>query len=193
MVGHLDVSVGRVLQTLRELNLEEKTLIVCFSDNGGPTRELTSSNAPLRGGKGQLWEGGIRIPFLIQWKNHLPAGKVFNHPIISLDVLPTILAAARASLPDNLDGTNLLPHLTGKKLGPPHQQLFWRYGRQAALREGDWKWVHQIERGDDTAYLYNLADDPEEQDDLAGVFPDRAAAMQKAWNTLNATHLPQVQ
>ena len=181
MVAHLDHSIGRVLDTLKSLDLEEDTLIFLFSDNGGPTRELTSSNAPLRGGKGRLWEGGIRIPFLIQWKSRLPTGLVYRHPVISLDVLPTALAAAQQPIPANLDGLNLLPFLRGEHEHPPHDFLFWRYRRQAALRQGPWKFVRNIERSGDPAQLFNLERDPGEQHDLAQAHPDRLAALQAAW------------
>ncbi|MCP5112607.1 MAG: sulfatase-like hydrolase/transferase, partial [bacterium] len=93
MISILDDSLGRVLAALRRHQIEENTLIIFFSDNGGPTRELTSSNAPLRAGKGAVYEGGIRIPFLLQWKGAVPAGKVYEEPVISLDSVPTALAA----------------------------------------------------------------------------------------------------
>ncbi len=94
MVSAMDDAVGAVLQKLREEKLEEQTLIVFLSDNGGPTAELTSSNAPFSGGKGNLLEGGLRVPFLVQWKGQLPAGKTFTHPVSALDLAPTFLAAA---------------------------------------------------------------------------------------------------
>src|SRR5262249_5528479 len=143
MLAALDVGVGAVLGKLREAGLREDTLVVFLSDNGGPTAELTSSNAPLRGGKGQLYEGGIRVPFLMQWEGHLPGGVIHDRPVSSLDVLPTALAAAGIRSPDGaqLDGVDLLPYLGGRNDRPPHERLFWRYGGQAALREGRWKLV----------------------------------------------------
>ncbi|NJL30675.1 MAG: sulfatase-like hydrolase/transferase [Phycisphaerales bacterium] len=89
----MDNAVGQVLDTLRNEKLEENTLIFFISDNGGPTHQTTSSNSPLRGYKSQLWEGGIRVPFLIQWKGQIPAGKVYDDPVISLDIVPTVMAA----------------------------------------------------------------------------------------------------
>ena len=93
MLANLDDSIGMIMSKLRREGLEDNTLIFFLSDNGGPTRELTSSNLPLRGGKGSLYEGGIRIPFIVQWKNELPAGSVNDHPVISLDIFATIAAA----------------------------------------------------------------------------------------------------
>src|ERR1035437_10517143 len=113
MLSAMDDNVGRVLAKLREHGLEENTLIFFLSDNGGPTLATTSRNDPLRGYKGQVLEGGIRIPYIIQWKGHLPAGKVCDQPVISLDIHPTAVAAAGGALsPDwKLDGVNLLPFL----------------------------------------------------------------------------------
>lgn len=188
MLGHLDASIGQVLSTVGALGLEERTLIVLFSDNGGPTRELTSSNSPLRGGKGQLWEGGIRIPFLLQWKGRLPSGAVYPHPVTALDILPTALAAAGAARPDGLDGVDLLPYLTAQRSGRPHTQLFWRYQSQSALRDGDWKWVRGTESNAGVARLYDLGRDPAETEDLAGRHPERFREMEQAWEKWNAAN-----
>ena len=131
MLSAMDDAVGAVLTKLRQAGIEQETLIFFFSDNGGPTRQTTSRNDPLRGFKGQVLEGGIRIPFLIQWKSHLPAGMVYERPVISLDILPTAVAAAGIELPPEakLDGVSLLPYLNGEKSGQPHEALYWRYGR----------------------------------------------------------------
>lgn len=96
MLANLDDSVGEVLAKLRQEKLEEHTLIFFISNNGGPTRELTSSNVPLRGGKGQTYEGGIRVPFLLQWKGELPAGTEYHRPVTSLDVFGTATEVAHA-------------------------------------------------------------------------------------------------
>jgi putative heme-binding domain-containing protein len=184
MLAALDDGVGAVLKELRDQKLEENTLIVFLSDNGGPTAELTSSNLPLRGFKGEVLEGGIRIPFLVQWKGHLPAGKVYRQPISSLDILPTALAAARIKLPTDakIDGVNLLPYLTGKDPGPPHEFLFWRLGAQLAARKGRWKLV-QI--GNRPPELFDLAADIGEKNNLARQKPDVLKELEAAlqqWN-----------
>ncbi len=163
MLAAMDDSVGAMLAKLRELKLEEDTLIFFLSDNGGPTQELTSSNAPLRGGKGHLFEGGIRVPFLAQWKGKMPEGKVYEQPVISLDILATSLGAAKVAPTgeNKLDGVDLLPFLRGEKPGAPHEVLFWRYGRNIALRAGDWKIVKQLEGGKLVSefQVFNLRED----------------------------------
>jgi arylsulfatase A-like enzyme len=170
MLSALDDSVGEVMAKVKALNLEEDTLIFFLSDNGGPTQELTSSNAPLRGGKGQLWEGGIRIPFMVRWRGHLPAGKVYEQPVISLDILATSLAQVApgglsgGEAKQALDGVNLLPYLRGEKQGAPHELLFWRVGGNVAVRAGDWKLVRQQEKGAGKPefQLFNLREDVSE-------------------------------
>jgi arylsulfatase B len=184
MLAHLDDGVGRVLDCLREHQLEERTLVIFLSDNGGPTRELTSSNAPFRGEKGQLYEGGVRVPFLAQWKGRLPAVRVETRMVSALDLFPTALSAAELSLPANLDGVDLLPQLTSQSTAPIRHRHYWRVGPQAAFREGDWK-IHRG-RGDKAWQLYNLADDPGETRDLAVQQPDRVRALEAAWRQLDA-------
>ncbi len=187
MVANLDDSFGRVLDALRRHGLEEETLIIFFSDNGGPTRELTSSNAPLRGGKGQVYEGGIRVPFLLQWKGAIAGGRVFDEPVISLDVVPTALAAAGARPPESLDGVNLLPYLQGRKQGAPHASLFWRYGNRVALRAGGWKLVRNpAARGDARYELYNLDKDPGERQDQSRRRPGTVERLRREIERYNA-------
>jgi arylsulfatase A-like enzyme len=186
MTAALDDAVGRVLSKLRERGLEEDTLIFFLSDNGGPTSQTTSSNLPLRGYKGQTYDGGIRIPFMAQWKGHLPAGKVSDHPVIALDIHPTVIAAVGESADPawRLDGVNLLPYLSGEATGTPHEVLYWRFHQQRAIRQGEWKLV----RGNQSATweLYNLADDIGEQHDLAAREPERVRELTTAWDAWNA-------
>lgn len=183
MLSALDDGVGQVLAKLRETGLEEETLIGFLSDNGGYAGN-TSRNDPLRGHKDQVFEGGIRVPFLVQWTGHLPAGQVYEHPVISLDLAATALAAAGGPLPEELqlDGVNLLPYLTGANSAPPHDRLYWRYGTQQALRAGDWK---MVKWGDNPPQLYNLAEDIGESHNLAAGQPDKLQELQadyEAWN-----------
>jgi arylsulfatase A-like enzyme len=206
MMASLDENVGRVLAKLRETGLETNTLVFFLSDNGGPTGGPrtkpdapfvyginTSLNTPCRGQKGNTLEGGVRIPFLVQWKGHIPAGKTYDQPIISLDLLPTALAAAgeKVSPKWKLDGVNVLPFLTGAKTGPPHDTLFWRFRfppeqpvkHRWAIRQGDWKLVKD---NLEPLALYNLAEDVGEQKNLAAEQPKRVRAMEAAWNKWNA-------
>ena len=126
MLANMDDSVGAVLKQLRKSGLEENTIVFFLSDNGGPTRELTSSNAPLRGEKSAMYEGGLRIPFMVQWKGVIPAGEVYDRPVSSLDIYATAAANAKAEAPNNIEGVDLVPYLTGKRSGNPHETLFWR-------------------------------------------------------------------
>jgi arylsulfatase A-like enzyme len=199
MHASLDDNIGRVLETLRKNKLEETTLIFFVSDNGGPTNNNGSRNAPLRGFKAQTWEGGIHVPMLVQWKGNLPAGKVYEQPVIQLDFLPTALAAAgmQAHAEWKLDGVNLLPYLTGKERGAPHAALYWRFGEQIALRMGDWKLVKapgagatqgefRTKASTEGAHLYNLAGDIAEQNNLAEKEPAKLKQLAMTWDKWNA-------
>jgi arylsulfatase A-like enzyme len=187
MLAHLDDSVGRVLASLRAHGLEENTLVVFLSDNGGPTRELTSSNAPLRGGKGQLYEGGVRIPLIVRWKGRIDGGRTETAPVISLDLAPTFLAAANIPVAaSKFDGVNLLPLLEDEQSEPPHEVLYWRVGRKAALRQGDWKAVREGRRqAPGTWELYDIADDIAETENLADDNPEKLQELIEAWEKLD--------
>jgi arylsulfatase A-like enzyme len=181
----LDDAVGAVLAKVREHHLEENTLIIYLSDNGAPKHsETVASNLPLRGYKAQLLEGGIREPFMIQWKGRVPAGKLDDRPVISLDILPTALAAVGAPIPAaaKLDGVNLLPYLTGEITGDPHATLCWRYANQSAVRMGDWK---LIEMGSKTQ-LYNITADIGEKNNLADAQPQKVKELQAAYQQWDA-------
>jgi arylsulfatase A-like enzyme len=201
MQSALDDAVGQCLATLRKNGLEEKTLVFFLSDNGGPEAVTSADNGPLRGSKGTTWEGGVRVPFLVQWKGQIPAGKVYDNPVISLDILPTSLAAAGGDPQDSkqpLDGVNLLPYLQGENAGKPHDVLFWRFGGSMAIRKGDWKLVNTTgddgnraadRRGKaspDGAMLVNLKDDIGEQHDLAARNPEKFKELADTWNAWNA-------
>jgi arylsulfatase A-like enzyme len=198
MLSAMDDGIGRTLEALRLEKLEEHTLVFFFSDNGGPTMKTTTingaSNGYLRGSKRQTWEGGIRVPFIMQWKGRLEEGKVYTRPIIQLDVLPTAMAAAGVDpKPDeNLDGVNLLPFLTGKARTEPHQALYWRLFGHMAIRKGPWKLVQSAEGPlvplDDlaqydlsTAQLFNLAEDPGEKNDVAAANPEKVRDLSSEW------------
>jgi arylsulfatase A-like enzyme len=186
-----DDAVGRVLETLRKNNLEENTLVVYLADNGGPTPQTTSNNLPLRGFKATTLEGGVRVPFFVQWKGRIPAGKVYEQPVIQLDLLPTALAAAGAevSADAKLEGVNLLPYLEGKETGAPHEALFWRFGKQWAIRRGDWKLV--ASRLDQfKPQLFNLAEDIGEAKDLSGEQPEKVAELKAEWDKWDAENVP---
>ena len=183
----MDDAVGRVLAKVREMGQEDDTLIVFTSDNGGPTRQTTSNNVPLRGFKATTWEGGVRVPFCMQWKGQFPAGKTYDHPIIQLDILPTALAASGAEIDTawKLDGVDLKPYLTGARADKPHETLYWRFGDQSAVRHGDWKLV--IARGGTgRPELYNLADDRGESRDRAASDPAKLKELRAIYDRWNA-------
>lgn len=200
MLSAMDDAVGAILDKLRASGLEEDTLVVFFNDNGGPTMLGTtingSRNDPFRGSKRTTLEGGVHVPFVLSWKGKLPAGKVYEQPVIQLDVLPTALAAAGvAAQPDwKLDGVDLLPFLTGSDSKAPHDTLFWRLGEQAAIRQGDWKLVRYDETVDIPGArstgpkvavtpfrLYKLTEDPGETRDLSKDQPEKARELLAAW------------
>lgn len=201
MMTAMDDGIGRVMATLRERKLEEDTLIFFFSDNGGPTMEGTTingaSNAPLRGSKRQTYEGGIRVPFFMQWKGRLAAGRVDSRPIVQLDVLPTALAAAGVEVDPawKLDGVNLLPLLTTETSRRPHDVLYWRLGGMMAIRKGDWKLVKTAEGplpADVTrladlsdAELFDLSKDIGESKNVAAAHPEIAKDLAETWQRWN--------
>lgn len=193
MMLAMDDAIGKVLARLAADKRLDDTLIVFFSDNGGPTMLGTSVNGavntPLRGSKRTTLEGGIRVPFLLSWPARLPAGKVYDLPVIQLDLLPTALAAAgvEAQPEWKLDGVDLLPHLTGKATGVPHDALYWRFGRQMAIRKGEWKLVRydlaaEGRTGVSPARLYRLSDDVGEATDLAAQHPAKVKELQADWD-----------
>ncbi len=187
MVARLDHGLGRIVQQLRALHLEQNTLVFFLSDNGGPTRELTSRNTPFRGEKGQLFEGGIRVPMIMKWPARYPPGVVEERMVSSLDILPTATAAAGLAPTRSIDGVDLTPVLAGRSSGEIHHSLYWRVGEQAAWRAGDWKiYSRGHESGRPRWALYNLSEDPAEQRDLADDHPERAAQLEAEWRALDA-------
>jgi arylsulfatase A-like enzyme len=217
MLSALDDAVGRVMAAVKESGQEENTLVFFFSDNGGPTPQTTASNLPLRGTKTQMLEGGIRVPFLMKWPGHVPAGKVYAQPVVSMDIHATALAAAGWKEPvatggakndaKPLDGHDLLPFVGAKVDGAasakagPHDALFWRMGNQWAVRKGDWKLVSAGgagggRRGGNAAgvggaggQLFNLREDIGETNDLAAKMPEKVAELRKAYDEWNAKNI----
>jgi len=186
MLSAMDDAVGRVLDTVRKLGQEENTLVFFIADNGGPTEQTTSQNGPLRGFKMTTFEGGPRVPFLVQWKSRLPGGNTYDLPVMNLDVVPTVMAAAGKPVvaADRIDGVDLVPFLAGAASGRPHETMYWRFVKQWAVRSGDWKLV-VANGGSGRPELYDLASDIGEQKDLAASHPDRVAqltALYKAWS-----------
>lgn len=186
MLSNMDDSAGRVLQALRDRQLDRNTLVFFLSDNGGPTRELTSSNAPLRGEKGTMYEGGLRVPFLARWPGRIPAGQVEERPVISLDIFATALAAAGLDQPGGSDGVDLTPYLNGSRRGLPHDTFYWRAGRRAAVRVGPWKLLWSGPRSTERKYqLYDLSSDLSESKNLAASHPQQVQQLLQTWEQYN--------
>jgi arylsulfatase A-like enzyme len=209
VLSALDDAVGRVLTTLRETQQEENTLIFFLSDNGAAGKRLGwdgSYNGIFRGAKCEVWEGGIHIPFFIQWKGRLPSGKVDHRPIISLDILPTAIAAAGGKIADDwkIDGVNLLPFLESNNTAAPHDHLCWRLGPQWAIRQGKWKLIQGFDESFDSLphttklqinlytvtqpLLFDLDDDAGEKKDLAAENPDKVAELIQLYQKWNAAN-----
>ena len=197
MLFAMDDAIGKLLAKLDKENLTENTLIFFISDNGGPESVNFSDNGHLKGVKATTWEGGIRVPFFVQWKAVLPKGKVYDNPVIQLDILPTVLAASGGeySHKKKLDGVNLLPYFKGENKEPPHDALYWRFGAQMAIRMGDWKLTKapgediKFNRADlasaEGSHLYNLKEDIGEQKNLSATNPEKVKTLTQAWNQWN--------
>lgn len=186
IVAALDAAVGRVLATLEAQGLAQNTIVVFTSDNGG---ERFSNVWPFSGQKSELLEGGIRVPTLLRWPARVKPGQVSDQVLISMDWLPTLLAAAGiAPHPDYpSDGRNLLPQVLGQA-APVERQLFWRYkaNAQRAVRHGDWKYLQTA----GNEFLFNLAQDQRERANLAEREPERLKQLRADWLAWNAQMLP---
>jgi arylsulfatase A-like enzyme len=193
-VSLLDDAVGNVLSALHESGQDKRTLVFFFSDNGGQTMTNSwegASNAPLRAGKGTVYEGGMHVPFVMSWPGTLPAGRTYDLPVSSLDVFPTALALAGAPMPTNkiYDGVNLIPYLTGANTNAPHDLLFWRMGldQQFAVRDNDLKLVRLRNKPEE---LYNLANDLVETNDLSGIQTNELEKLEAELNAWNKQMIP---
>jgi arylsulfatase A-like enzyme len=190
MVESVDDSVGRVMQTLRELKLDERTFIIFTSDNGGYAG--ATDNSPLRANKGSNYEGGIRVPVIIKWPGHIKPGSISHEPVISMDFYPTILSVTVQSLRphQHVDGEDLAPILTDNS-GLQREAIYWYYPHynghpqsfpSGVIRAGDWKLIEAFETGE--LSLYNLAEDLGETNDLSDNEPAKVMelyAKLRAW------------
>lgn len=191
MLLAMDRSVGRVMAALKAQGLDDNTLVVFTSDNGAPNYiALPHVNEPYRGWKLTLFEGGVRVPYIARWPAKLPAGAQFPNPVTSMDLLPTIAAAAGAELPKDrvIDGANLLPYLTGAQTSAPHDVLFWRDGNYQMVIAKGWK-LQQAERPNKT-WLYHLDEDPTEQRNLAAAQPEKVTELKALLAAHNAQMKP---
>jgi len=164
MVHRLDINVGKIIEAINESGLSDNTLIVFISDNGGPVNSNASINAPYNGQKGILLDGGIHVPFIMNWPQTLPADKTYANPVSSLDIAATFYELAAGEINTNFDGVNLMPYLLGDRNSLPHKELKWRFTISAAIREGDWKLIRLPDR---LPYLFHLPSDISEQNNVA--------------------------
>jgi arylsulfatase len=182
MVTRMDRSVGRLMDLLKELKLDDNTLILFSSDNGaihnhsGTDAKFFGSLGHLRGMKGSLYEGGIRTPLLARWPTRIKPGSTSDLPTANWDLLPTVWEAVGIAPLKDIDGLSLLPTLLAQGEQKRHEFLYWEfpgYGGQQAVREGNWKAVRQnLGKGNLTTELYDLAADPSESKDVAAANPE---------------------
>ncbi|MBK1880038.1 sulfatase family protein [Pelagicoccus mobilis] len=185
MLSAVDDGVGLIRKTLEEEGVLENTIIFYMGDNGAPLKMHKidapgggpgwdgSLNEPWIGEKGMLTEGGIRVPFIASWPAGFPGGQVDDRPVISIDTIATALVAGGAKLDDRIDGVDLSPYLTGKKLSHPHENLYWRWAGQYAIRSGKWKYLKAGKR----EYLFDLSTDAQESKNLIQANPEIAATL----------------
>ena len=192
MVLAMDDGIQKVIQCLDRQEIGENTIVIFMSDNGSPRgqakrnvpNDYMSSTGGLRGWKGDTYEGGIRVPFLIKWPGVLEPG-MYDKPVSNLDILPTLVSYLDINGDHDFDGVDLLPYLKNETDENPHEILYWRRDDDYAIRKGDWKlcWNDRGMKNSDSPELFNLADDPKEEFNLADEFPELAAELQSIFNT----------
>ena len=203
MMSAMDDNIGRVIKALKDSGQYENTLVTFISDNGGPTMNGVtvngSVNTPLRGSKRTTLEGGIRVPFLVSWPGRIKPA-VYDPIAIQMDLHATALAAAGVTAKPawKLEGVDLLPYLAGENKSAPHDALYWRFGEQMAVRQGDWKLVRYDTNADtnagkkapvSAAKLYDLANNLHEDKDLAAERPDKVKELQARWDEWNQANV----
>lgn len=184
-----DDVVGSVLEALKENNLDQNTIVIFLSDNGSSVSR-PGSNAPFRGGKTSTYEGGIRVPFVMKWPGRIKPGSTMAEPVSTLDILPTLAAAASVPVTGTqpLDGKDLMPWIEGTKTGSPHELLYWKLGPESAIRRGKWKlW---IDNAGQKSRLYDLDADPGEMRDLSQQEPAIKSDLMAAYNAWNSSLPP---
>ena len=190
MISAIDDGVGKIMETLKRLDIDENTMVIFTSDNGAPLgitmNDLLpvdnpkgawdgSLNTPFLGEKGMLTEGGIHVPFIINYPK-LPKGQIYKHPISSLDIAATAVDLAGIENTEGLDGVSLMSYLSGVNKDAPHDYLFWRFWQQSAVRSGKWKY---IQGGTVGSFLFDLDTDPEEKTNIIDKHPEIAERLKK--------------
>lgn len=177
IVSSLDNAVGAICQKVKDLHLDENTLIIFLSDNGNANYGGVSNCAPLKGGKFTFFEGGVKIPTIYSWKNHLPENKVYNKTVSSLDVFTTIASITHTDLPKDrvFDGVDLIPYLKDDSTSVPHEELFWKADHVFAVKKGNFKLIYSAR--DNWCELYDLENDPNEQFNILEKNPAKVLEM----------------
>ncbi len=184
MIVSLDRGIGRVMAALEAAGIDDNTLIIFSSDNGGAHYVgLPDLNAPYRGWKMTFFEGGTHVPFFMRWPDRIEAGSEYQRPVTHIDIFSTAAAAADVAVPVDreIDGVDLLPFVNGKVSDEPHEAIFWRTGTYRTVRSGDWKL--QLSDPDETPFLFNLAVDPTEQHNLAASEPEQLNRLKRLIET----------
>ena len=192
MQKSLDDNIHQLVTYLKKQNLLDDTLLVFLNDNGGSVEVSHAVNAPLNGTKGTWYEGGIRVPMIIHWPEKIPAGKTYHPPVISFDIMHTLVAAAGGEVKEETvkrgkithlrprDGVDLLPYINGTRQGKPHNTLYWRMTlRGGAIREGNWKMIMTPHR---PTMLFDLSKDPSELTNLATTEPGLVKKLYKKYH-----------
>ena len=176
----MDEAIGALVEAVEKAGQKDNTIVLFLSDNGGSGN---GDNAPLKGSKGTMWEGGLRVPFIIRWSGKVPAGRVTDEFLTSLELVPTLLSAAGAKGPEGvkLDGFDMLPVLRGEARSP-RQEMFWQRRGDKAVRFENWKWV-ELEKG---GGLYDLSADLGEKQDVSGMNPEMVRRMQDKFSSWRA-------
>ena len=196
MVSRLDMYVGQIVEKLKELGVYDNTIIIFASDNGphfegGADPDFFDSNGPWRGYKRDVYEGGIRVPFIVQWNGHVAEGGETDFMCSFWDLMPTLRELNGQDIPGDMDGISLLPLLEGRKGQKEHDYLYFEfqeYGGRQAVRQGPWKLIHMNIRSDDECYeLYNLDDDPSETTDILDVNPEKVEELKAI---MAGAHIP---
>lgn len=185
MIKALDDAVGDFMAHLKKEGLDENTIVYFISDNGGASYTGATDNGPLKGGKITHFEGGIKVPFMVQWPAKIAAGTVFKHPVSAMDIFSTSVAACGLKLPPNfkMDGENLLPYLSDEIQGMPHENLYWRTDHIHAIRHKHWKLI--LSTRDGWLHLYNLENDESEAYDLSDLNEEERVLLLRFFETWN--------
>ena len=196
MVSRLDVYVGQIVDKLKELGVYDNTIIIFSSDNGphmegGADPDFFDSNGPWRGYKRDVYEGGIRVPMIVAWPDHIKPGTETDFMCSFWDLMPTLRELTGTGVAEGLDGVSLLPLLEGRKGQKEHEYLYFEFqelGGRQAVREGPWKLVHMAVRSANPYYeLYNLDTDPGETEDVAELYPE---VMERLQGIMREAHIP---